>query len=132
MRSPRLWAGMLAVDEARRQIGTALDTMGLGPQETAYEIAAEFAGARLRVYRQDERRNGPVLLIIPAPFKRPYIWDLLPEVSVVRRCLRRGLLVYLLEWLIPTADQDQFGIAEYADRLPIAAVDVIAAETGCR
>jgi polyhydroxyalkanoate synthase len=73
-----------------------------------------------------------VLLIIPAPFKRAYIWDLLPEVSVVRHCLSRGLRVYLLEWLIPTPREDEFGLAEYADRLPGAALETIAAETGCR
>ncbi len=77
-----------------------------------------------------ECADGPVLLIIPAPFKRVYLWDLLPEVSVVRRCLARGLRVYLLEWLIPTKREDGFGIAEYADHLPAAALDAIQAETG--
>jgi polyhydroxyalkanoate synthase len=56
----------------------------------------------------------------------------LPEVSVVRHCLRRGLDVYLIEWLTPTEREDGFGLAEYADGLPAAALDAIAAETGCR
>ncbi len=34
------------------------------------------------------RSLAPVL-IVPAPFKRPYIWDLLPAVSVVRRMIER-------------------------------------------
>ncbi|HYZ31881.1 MAG TPA: alpha/beta fold hydrolase [Crenalkalicoccus sp.] len=71
-----------------------------------------------------------MLLIVPAPIKRAYIWDLLPEVSVVRQCLRRGLQVYLLEWLDPGSAEDRFGLADYADRLPAAALDAIAAETG--
>lgn len=65
-------------------------------------------------------------------FKRAYIWDLLPQVSVVRRCLERGLRTYLLEWLIPTAAEDKFGLAEYANALPRAALDAIASETGCQ
>jgi polyhydroxyalkanoate synthase len=72
-----------------------------------------------------------VLLIIPAPFKRAYIWDLLPQVSVIRRCLERGIRVYLLEWLIPTRSEDDFGLSEYADRLIVDAHDAIVTETGC-
>src|SRR3954463_493499 len=97
------------MDEARRQVGRALDASGLGPQETPYRVVAEWPGARLRAYHGQERTDGPVLLIIPAPFKKAYLWDLLPEVSVVRRCLARGLRVYLLEWLIPTQREDEFG-----------------------
>ena len=118
------------MDEARRQVGRTLDVLGVGPQETPHRIVAELPGARLRAYHDRERADGPVLLIIPAPFKRVYLWDLLPQVSVVRRCLARGLRVYLLEWLIPTKREDGFGLAEYADRLPAAALDAIQAETG--
>lgn len=118
------------MDEARRRIGRAFDAAGLGPQETPYRVAAAFPGARLRAYSGRHGATGPVLLIVPAPFKRAYIWDLLPEVSVVRRCLGRGLRVYLLEWTIPGKDEDRFGLADYAGRLPRAAVEAIAAETG--
>jgi poly[(R)-3-hydroxyalkanoate] polymerase subunit PhaC len=54
----------------------------------------------------------------------------MPDVSVVRRCLARGLRVYLLDWLIPTENEDGFGLAEYASRLPCAAIDAIQVETG--
>lgn len=114
----------------RRQIGQALDAAGLGPQEMPYRMVADLPGARLRAYHERDNADGPVLLIMPAPFKRAYIWDLLPDVSVVRRCLEQGLRVYLLEWLVPTQQEDEFGLAEYAERLPNAAIDAIAAETG--
>lgn len=120
------------MDEARRQIGNGLDLIGLGPKEEPHRVLAEFPGARLRAYGGEQPPGAPVLLIIAAPFKRAYIWDLLPEVSVVRHCLRRGARVYLLEWLTPTAREDGFGLAQYADSLPAAALDAIAAETGCR
>jgi polyhydroxyalkanoate synthase len=117
------------MDEARRRVGRALDVLGLGPQETPHRVVAEMPGARLRAYHDQERADGPVLFIIPAPFKKAYLWDLLPEVSVVRRCLAGGLRVYLLEWLIPTRREDEFGLAEYANRLPATALDAIRAET---
>jgi len=83
------------MDQARRQVGRALDVLGLGPQETPHRVVADMPGARLRAYHDQERADGPVLLIIPAPFKKAYLWDLLPEVSVVRRCVNGGLRVYL-------------------------------------
>jgi polyhydroxyalkanoate synthase subunit PhaC len=119
------------MDEMRRQVGRGLDTLGLGPQEMPHRIAAEFPGARLRAYQNQECGQGPVLLIVPATFKQAYIWDLLPPVSVVRRCRERGLRVYLLEWLIPTQQEDEFGLAEYADSLIKEACGIIQAETGC-
>lgn len=118
------------MDEARRQIGRAFDAAGLGPQETPYRILAEWPGARVRAYHDPGGPAAAALLIIAAPFKRAYIWDLLPEVSVVRRCLERGFRVYLLEWSLPTECEDGFGFAEYADRLPEAALERIEAETG--
>lgn len=118
------------MDDMRRQIGAAYDAIGLAPQESAWRTAAELPGARLRAYVDQRATAGPVVLIIPAPFKRAYIWDLLPRVSVVRHCLRRGVRVYLLEWLTPTPAEDAFGLAEYACQLPSSAVHVIEAETG--
>jgi polyhydroxyalkanoate synthase len=114
-------------DEVRRQIGRGFDAMGLGPREMPSRIAAEFPGARLRAY-QEERVTGPSVLIVPAPFKRAYIWDLLPDVSVVGHCRARGLRVYLLEWLVPGEAESAYGLADYADRLPRAAIDVVMAE----
>jgi poly[(R)-3-hydroxyalkanoate] polymerase subunit PhaC len=121
---------MTLMDNARRQIGAAFDAVGLGPQEAAYRVVTELPGARLRAYFDREDSSGPVLFIIPAPFKRPYIWDLMPEVSAVRCCLRRGYRVYLLDWLVPTNREDGFGLADYADRLPSSAMEAIERETG--
>lgn len=128
--APGVDPAMEWMDEARRRIGRVFDAAGLGPQETPHRVVAAFPGARLRAYSGRHGAAGAVLLIVPAPFKRPYIWDLLPEVSVVRRCIGRGLRVYLLEWTVPGKDEDGFGLADYASRLPRAAIEAIAAETG--
>src|SRR3954470_23730064 len=107
------------LDQARRGAGQTLDTAGFGPLEAPSRIVIEMPGARLRAYQSPEAApREPVLLIIPAPIKRAYVWDLLPEISVVRRCLQRGLQVYLLEWLDPTPAEHDLGVADYAERLP--------------
>lgn len=88
-------------------------------------------GVALRAYQPPHRSDGPVLLIVPAPVKRPYIWDLMPSASVVRAGLDRGVRIFLLEWLRPSR-QDGFGLADYAVRLPRAAVHAITRETGVK
>jgi polyhydroxyalkanoate synthase len=129
MATPVLYA---LLDEARREAGRALDRAGFGPVESRFRIVTEIPGARLRLYQQTRPAlaNSPLLILVPAPIKRAYIWDLLPEVSVVRQCLRRGLRVYLLEWLDPGPMERGLGLADYAERLPLAALNAITAETG--
>ena len=87
------------------------------------------AGVTLRHY-EGTASDGPVLLIIPAPFKGPYLWDLAPQISVVQRCLCSGLRVYMTEWTRPGTGEQGFGLAEYADRLTLDCLDKIHAETG--
>ena len=86
----------LVVDAIRRRQVDALDAFGLGPTECRYQVLASGACWRLRKYA--DGTAGPPLLIVAAPIKRPYIWDLMPSASAVRRCLQSGLSVYLLEW----------------------------------
>lgn len=118
------------IDEARRNIGRWFDTIGIGRQETQFRVAAELKGACLRAYHSAASASGPVLLIIPAPFKRPYIWDLRPNVSVIKRCIAKGLRVYLLDWAFPGPRQDELGLGDYAQTLTAEAFDAIEAETG--
>jgi polyhydroxyalkanoate synthase subunit PhaC len=77
---------MRALIDTLRQIqGDGLGRLGLGPTECRYRIVATGARWRLRAYVGGSA--GPSLLIVAAPIKRPYIWDLADSVSVVRRCL---------------------------------------------
>jgi polyhydroxyalkanoate synthase len=117
------------LDALRRQRGALLDAVGWGPQESAYRIIAEQPGMRVRAYQGpggEAPQPGPALLIVQAPFKRCYIWDLHPDVSVVRRCRKSGLQVFLLEWREPAPGED-FGLADYAEAFPLAAVGAICA-----
>jgi polyhydroxyalkanoate synthase len=119
--------GLRLADILRRRQGELLETLGFGPSPMASRIALRLPGARLRAHGGDAA--APVLLIVPAPIKRAYIWDLAPSVSVIRRCLEHGLGVYLVEWSELEPDTVR-GLADYADRLLLACLDAVALETG--
>jgi polyhydroxyalkanoate synthase len=102
--------------------------LGLGPTECRYRIVATGARWRLRAYLG--ATAGPPLLIVAAPIKRPYIWDLTDSVSVVRYCLQHSLQVYLLEWMPPSRRDKDAGLADYATRSIGEAVATVVRQTG--
>lgn len=99
------------------------------PRTTPCELVEVAAGVRLRVYPSTEAAELPVLLV-SAPIKRWYIWDLEPEVSVVARCLERGLRVHVVEWTEPGPDEQHFGLDTYADDLLARCIQAVAERTG--
>jgi polyhydroxyalkanoate synthase len=99
------------VDELRRTQGQLLTFLGFGPEECSYRVIASGGHWRLRAYA--ETSSGATVLIVAAPIKRPYIWDLCPRVSCIRNCVDHGLGVYLLEWIPPRAENDNLGLEEY-------------------
>jgi len=120
---------MLALIDTLRQLqGDGLGRLGLGPTECRYQIVAASARWRLRVYAG--ATAGPSLLIVAAPIKRPYIWDLADRVSVVRHCLRHRLRVYLLEWMWPSPGDKDAGLADYVGRSIGEAVATVTQEAG--
>jgi len=104
------------MDRSRQARGEMLDRAGYAPQETPYTVLHEEPGLRLRRYGPEDGAGPPVLLV-PAPIKRSYIWDLTPELSVVQRWLERGWRVYLAEWVPLDDDKADFGLDTYGDRL---------------
>ena len=106
-----------------------LDAAGFGPVETPARVVRTASVATLKAYG-DVGDGGPPLLLVPAPIKRAYIWDLAPGASVVERCLRHDLRTYLLHWGRPGAEEQSYGLAEYADQFLLDCLDAIAAETG--
>ncbi len=112
------------IDRMRRLQASLLDAVSLRLPKTPYRIVHSGAGITLRYY-QSGSEGGPLVLIVPAPIKGPAIWDLAPEVSVVRRCVDHGIRVYLAEW---RAAPPHYGLAEYADRLILECLDATRAE----
>jgi polyhydroxyalkanoate synthase subunit PhaC len=102
-------------DDLRRTQGEVLGLLGLGPSECSYHIVASTPQWRLRAY--GDGSEGPALLIVSAPIKRPYVWDIAPSVSVVRFCLSRRFRVFLLEWTPPGPASDGMGLDGYVDAI---------------
>jgi polyhydroxyalkanoate synthase len=113
------WLLFAQLDRLRRAQGSVLDAAGLSPTETPYREIHRAAGVTLRRYGSGEEA-GPLVLIVPAPIKRPYIWDLAPQVSAVRRCLAAGARVLLADW---QPAPRTFGLADYAERLLLGCLE---------
>lgn len=120
------WGLYAQLDEARRMQGRMLEALGFGPLETPSRIVLREPGLTLKAYG-DPSRPGPAILMVPAPIKRAYIWDLAPRASVVEQCIASGARAYLAQWEQP---QESFGLDDYSDRLILACADAIRAETG--
>jgi polyhydroxyalkanoate synthase len=117
-----------SMDSLRRVQAEGLAALGFGPAECDYGIAAAGPFWRLRDYGPPEAT--PALLIVAAPIKRPYLWDLAPAASAVAYCRSHGVRVFLLEWLPPSPGTGAGGLAEYADRAIGEAVARVAQASG--
>src|SRR5215217_5465538 len=117
------------LDQARRRAGRLLDGLGAGPRPTPSHVLIDVPGMRLRHF-EGAAGSGPAVLLVPAPIKRWYIWDLELEVSVVARCLAHGLDVHLVEWTDPGPGEQDFGLEEYAGRMLRECVEAVIARTG--
>ncbi len=116
------------VDLFRRIQGDVLASFGFGPVESSYRVAASGPYWRLRDYQGGE--GACSVLIVAAPIKRPYIWDLSPAVSAIRYCSAAGLHMYLLEWLPASEETCDVGIAECAKAISAASRTVRAEADG--
>lgn len=119
------------IDQFRHRQGKQFDAWGWGPRESPSRVVFTKPILTLRAYTEAGTAE-PAVLIIPAPIKRAYIWDLAPPVSVVRQFLRGGMAVYLAQWEAPGAGERELGLADYADRLILDSVRAIRKETGAR
>ena len=98
-------------DIMRRAQGDAVEAFGLGPSESDHRIVASAPHWRLRDY--GDRDASRSVLLVAAPIKRPYIWDLAPSASAIRRCLQHDLHVHLLEWMPASRSTCNNGLDEY-------------------
>jgi polyhydroxyalkanoate synthase len=124
------------MDRSRQARGKMLDRAGYAPQTTPSTVIHAEPGMNVRRFdgaatHPVERAAGaPAVLLVPAPIKRAYIWDISPEVSVVRRWLERGYRVYQAEWAPLPDEAMDLGLADYADRLLRAAREAAMADSG--
>ena len=124
------FAALTATDAIRRSQGRAADLAGLGPRRLASRIVVTGRGFRVHAYR--DAAEAPPVLLVAAPIKRAYIWDLMPQASVVRLLHDAGFAVYLLDWLDPAPSDAGLGFDDYVTSLVGGAVDAIRLESGER
>ncbi len=83
-----MWKALYSLaDVARRAQGQALAACGFGTEEQAFRVLVEAEHWRPREYAGGG--DDPSLLIVAAPIKQPYVWDLAPAISAcgtVYRC----------------------------------------------
>jgi polyhydroxyalkanoate synthase len=118
------WTIFENLDRIRRLQGRMLETAGFGPVQSPFQTIFSTPHVTLRRYGTG-REVGPRVLIVPAPIKRPYIWDLTPDASAVLRCLQADSQVFLLEWL---ECEGEAGLAQFADRSILDCIDATGGE----
>jgi polyhydroxyalkanoate synthase len=111
---PEASAQHALADTVRCAQGEALEALGFGPCECAHDIVTTGPGWRLRAYGEG---SGRAVLIVPAPIKRAYVWDLAPAVSVVRRLLQHQLRVHLLEWTPPASGGERADLDAHVEAI---------------
>lgn len=119
-------------DIVRRAQGNALGAFGLNPDECPYRIIGSGPCWRLRDYADAGRDGCPAFLIVAAPIKRPYIWDLAPWVSTIRYCLRQNLHVYLIEWMPASRRTENSGLDGCVEAISECVAQVSAKTPGTR
>ncbi len=123
-------AQFAVLDLVRHAQGQALGAIGYDPDERPYEGPTSGAYWRLRDYGAASADAS--LLIVAAPIKRPYIWDLAPDVSAVGYCVSHGLRVHLLEWIPPAPASAPVGLDECAKAISECVARIAAGSNGTK
>ncbi|MDD1014069.1 class II poly(R)-hydroxyalkanoic acid synthase [Pseudomonas rubra] len=71
------------------------------------------------------------LLVVPPQINKFYVFDLSPDKSLARFCLRSNVQTFIVSWRNPTKSQREWGLSTYIDALK-EAVEVVLAITGSK
>ena len=77
-------------DLLRRAQGQSFQDFGLGPEECPYEVVASGAFWRHRDYGKSSSQS---VLIVAAPIKRAYVWDLPYRALSATFCVRASMSI---------------------------------------
>jgi polyhydroxyalkanoate synthase len=128
------WTGAVETAESVPEGLERMATVEVGqtPSEVVYEEN------KLKLLRYDaeaagidpETTHDVPILIVYALINRPYILDLQPNRSVVRRLLEAGFDVYLIDWGEPSLLDQSLTLDDYVDRYVDNCVDAVAERAG--
>ncbi|PSQ58396.1 MAG: class III poly(R)-hydroxyalkanoic acid synthase subunit PhaC [Halobacteriales archaeon SW_9_67_25] len=99
--------------------------------QTPAEVVYEENKLELLHYepRTAEQYDTP-MLVVWSLINRPYILDLQPDRSVVRRLLEGGHDIYMIRWNEPSRLDQHLGMADYVDRYIANCVDAVRERSG--
>jgi len=111
-------------------VQSALETrVGTTPHDVVYQAGT----LRLMRYRRETPATQPEpMLFCYALINRPYILDLQPDKSVVKRFLEQGFEVYMIDWGIPSEADHVLTLRNYVCDLLAGVVAHVLRERGSR
>lgn len=118
------------------KLAKAFELMVNGPkmenQASEYDVVFEYNKMRLLRFKPlSDKGLHPPLLMVYAVINKPYILDLQPDRSVVKKFLEKGFDVYLIDWGTPS-DADKYTcLDDYINYYMRYAVDHICKENSC-
>jgi len=126
------WDAAAAVVEQTADAPDAAETMdavevGQTPSTVVY---SENKLDLLHYEPVTEQRHDTPILVVYALINRPYILDLQPDRSVVRRLLEDGFDVYLVDWGEPSQLDAALSLEDYVNRYIDNCVDVVRERSG--
>jgi polyhydroxyalkanoate synthase len=104
-----------------------------GVQFGCSEKDAVYRENKLTLYRYRPlapRLNVPPVLIVYALVNRPYMMDLQPDRSLIRRMLELGLDIYLIDWGYPDGADRFIDLDDYINGYVDRCLDVVLREHG--
>jgi len=119
-----------------RMAAEAVDTANVGLEQFVRMLTVEVGHTdstvvyeenklELHRYDPDQRRHATPIVIVYALVNRPYILDLQPDRSVIRRLLQAGFVVYLIDWGEPSRLDSSLTMDDYVSRYVDNCIDVV-------
>ncbi|MFW5964450.1 MAG: alpha/beta fold hydrolase, partial [Natronomonas sp.] len=113
------------VDEQAERLGNV--DVGQTPSEVVY---TENKLELLHYEPLTEEQHEVPILVVYALINKPFILDLQPDRSVVRRLLEAGHDVYLIDWNEPSKLDQHLTLDDYVNRYIDNCVDVVRERSG--
>jgi len=129
-----LWERAADDTESVGAVPDGLETMaevevGGTPSEVVYEENKLELHHYEPLVPEEERHDVP-LLFVYALINRPYILDLQPDRSVIRRMLEAGFDVYMIDWGEPSDLDTALSLHDYVNRYIDNCVDAVRERSG--
>jgi len=107
------------------------DASSVDVGQTPSEVVYTENKLELRRYESLTDHQHPVpILVVYALINRPYVLDLQPDRSIVRRLLEAGHDVYLIDWNEPSPLDRHLGLRDYVERYLDNCVDEVRERSG--